>query len=302
MESILGFFLIAIIIVIPFLLTAWNIFVLGQYLAKKEEKNHYKVIEVIAMCIGMFYLYMYTEINDIVQSASWDAQLYNSQLHSFISPDAFLTIGIISVVAFVGYLSIRFIPACKQTPIVSALGISAVYSGTGICVLFCIQTCSDFFLTLLPINCIIIFVKSVYILVRQKNELLQNGKSSTKYKKLSSILNKATNLPWIALILVIPLLGIIVAVLFLFGQEPASIIIAWTETTDWTMSLKTPPQNIQYDEHYLCTVAAGGHKKIVKPIRTGMRHGHRVVANRQLCVANAFEQILIEKKPYFTNW
>ena len=28
-----------------------------------------------------------------------------------------------------------------------------------------------------------------------------------------------------------------------------------------------------------------------------MRHGHRVVVNRQLCIANAFEQVLEEKTP-----
>src|SRR5699024_6584727 len=96
---------------------------------------------------------------------------------------------------------------------------------------------------------------------------LQTGIHTTKYKKLSSLVNKATNLPWLALILVIPLLGIIIAILLLFGQEPNSIVKAWTETADWTMSQKIAPQNIQYDEHYLCTVAAGGHTKVVKPIR-----------------------------------
>lgn len=67
----------------------------------------------------------------------------------------------------------------------------------------------------------------------------------------------------------IPLLGVIILILLLFGQEPNSVIKAWTETADWTMSQKTAPQNIFYDEHYLCTVAAGGHQKVVKPIRTG---------------------------------
>ena len=38
---------------------------------------------------------------------------------------------------------------------------------------------------------------------------------------------------------------------------------------------------------------------MVKPIRLGMRHGHQVVVNRQLCIANAFEQILEEKTPGF---
>ena len=46
-------------------------------------------------------------------------------------------------------------------------------------------------------------------------------------------------------------------------------------------------------------MAAGGHQKIVKPIRMGVRHGHPVIVNRQLCVANAFEQVLEEKTPHF---
>ena len=31
----------------------------------------------------------------------------------------------------------------------------------------------------------------------------------------------------------------------------------------------------------------------------GIRHGHPVVVNRQLCIANAFEQVLEEKTPRF---
>ena len=38
---------------------------------------------------------------------------------------------------------------------------------------------------------------------------------------------------------------------------------------------------------------------MVKPLRMGKRHGHDVVVNRQLMVANAFEQILEEKTPTF---
>lgn len=94
-----------------------------------------------------------------------------------------------------------------------------------------------------------------------------------------------------------PLLGILIAVLTLFGQAPDSIIQAWTETSDWTLSQQVAPQNIHMDMHYLCTVAAGGHKKVVKPLRVGKRHGHRVLVNRQLCIANAFEQLLEERIP-----
>ncbi len=42
-----------------------------------------------------------------------------------------------------------------------------------------------------------------------------------------------------------------------------------------------------------------GMKKVVKPQRMGVRHGHPVVVNRQLCIANAFEQVLEEKTPRF---
>ena len=51
------------------------------------------------------------------------------------------------------------------------------------------------------------------------------------------------------------------------------------------------------DTHYLCTAAARGHPKLVRPLRVGRRHGHTVLVNRQLCVANAFEQLLMERAP-----
>ena len=96
-----------------------------------------------------------------------------------------------------------------------------------------------------------------------------------------------------------PLLGIVLCFLMLFGQKPDYLIKAWTETADWRLSQKTAPPNLYKDQHYLCTVAAGGHNRILKPIRMGERHGHRVVVNRQLCIANAFEQILEERTPRF---
>lgn len=63
------------------------------------------------------------------------------------------------------------------------------------------------------------------------------------------------------------------------------------------MSRQTALPNLPADGHYLCTVAARGHSRIVKPLRMGERHGHLIVVNRQLCIANAFEQIIEEKMP-----
>ena len=115
--------------------------------------------------------------------------------------------------------------------------------------------------------------------------------------KLNIWLSDSTRWPLGGLLLALPLLGICLALLALFGQMPDRFVRAWTETADWGLSQKTPPQNAFYDEHYLCTVAAGGHRKIVRPMRHGERHGHHVIVNRQLCIANAFEQLLEERQP-----
>lgn len=56
---------------------------------------------------------------------------------------------------------------------------------------------------------------------------------------------------------------------------------------------------MEYVGHYLCTVAAGGHRKLVRPERMGMRNGTAIVVNRQLAIANAFEELLQQKLPRF---
>ncbi|MCB9686465.1 MAG: hypothetical protein H6738_08820 [Alphaproteobacteria bacterium] len=69
---------------------------------------------------------------------------------------------------------------------------------------------------------------------------------------------------------------------------------AFTETCGWTMSTLVPPPT---DCHYLCTVAAQGHPWLVRPTRMGTRRGQPIVVNRQLAVANAFEDLIHERWP-----
>ena len=61
--------------------------------------------------------------------------------------------------------------------------------------------------------------------------------------------------------------------------------------------LSTVPIEILPGGHYLCTVAARGHPWLVKPERIGVRRGTRIVVNRQLAIANAFEDLLHERWP-----
>lgn len=131
------------------------------------------------------------------------------------------------------------------------------------------------------------------------NQLNQtrSAKDRAVLSSFQKILQQSTNWPWLGIIFCLPLLGALLFILILFGQKPDYLIKAWTETADWNLSEKVAPVNLQVDEHYLCTVAATGHRGLVKPIRKGVRHGHEVVVNRQLEVANAFEELLAVKCP-----
>ncbi|MDE6776131.1 MAG: hypothetical protein K2J37_07565, partial [Ruminococcus sp.] len=99
--------------------------------------------------------------------------------------------------------------------------------------------------------------------------------------------------------LIFPIAAVLEILSMIFGQGPDGFIKAFTMTADWTFSTQIPPPSLEYDGHYLCTVAAGGHKKIVKPLRYGKRLGDTIIVNRQLLIANAFEDLIAEKTPEF---
>lgn len=102
----------------------------------------------------------------------------------------------------------------------------------------------------------------------------------------------------VLLVLALPVLVVITSLLLLFGQKPDSLIQAFTETYKHGFSQLTYQcNNAQCGGHFLCSVAAKGHTQVVKPIRYGERHQHPIICNRQLLVANAFEELIEEKLP-----
>lgn len=108
----------------------------------------------------------------------------------------------------------------------------------------------------------------------------------------------ARRIPLVGFVLLWPLAGVAMLVLLLLGQQPDAAVRAFTETADWALSTKVgPPPVPGPDTHYLCTVAAGGHPQVVRPLRAGVRHGHRITVNRQLLVANAFEDLVASRWP-----
>ncbi len=292
--AIWGLLFILVTVVIP---SGFNLLLLFLKPLKAAKKIIVFMLELICILFGAFCTLFFCSID--IMRADWFEQLHNSEKHSPLLLEAVPTFFALMSVALIGYIVLRVVKIDKMPPLCAVLCISAMYIGVIECILWCIQISKEpqVLYYILPANLILIFVRTVRDVVLQRLESREMSDKDDKF--FPRILSNAKHWTWIAVVLSAPLLGVIVVILLLFGQKPDAVIKMWTETADWTMSSKIPPQNIYFDEHYLCTVAAGGHRRIVKPLRTGLRHGHRVVVNRQLMIANAFEQLIEERTPHF---
>lgn len=307
-----GAILIGGFMVLPFSLTAAEIFLLV-----KGWKNHeiYKKgisFDLAGIVLGLFYSLLFLSCFDhVVFDSDWTDQLVNAQTHSPIDARSVVTVMVIALVAVTGYLLVNLIPLRKLPPLALVLGMAAMYLGVIECVVWGIQVFRgnymEFYLLLYPFNCILLAARTVSHKMWEWDRMMEEDETRREYYSerkgfihgCNRFLADSRRWPLAAFLLMWPLLGILIGILLLFGQRPDAAIRAFTETSDWNLSQRVAPQNVHYDEHYLCTVAAGGHERIVKPRRLGVRHGHQVIVNRQLCVANAFEQILEERTPRF---
>lgn len=250
-----------------------------------------------------------------------------SSLHAPLSREHILTILVLFAVGMVSYFFLKTREQ-KAAPLAKVLAMAGVYLGIAVNLLFIIQLFgvtadNEIFMNalpfdvllmmLVPVNYIILAVVQLLRTVREQSrrfaaeergELFEEESSMEPYKSrflndCSRVLARSRRWALYALLLTLPLLCVIVVILLLCGQKPDSAIRAFTETSDWTLSTKISPPEVMVDAHYLCTVALRGHEKLVRPTRMGLRRGERIVVNRQLCVANAFEQLLEERTPRF---
>lgn len=294
----------------PFLLSIRNVVTMLLLPQTKRDKKVTRLYDGITIGLGVCYSFLYESIVDqYIMKAQWWQRLWGTQLHQPVWTESWVTIAVLSLAGVFGYLLLTFVPLHKLPPLLTVFGIAGMYLGTAQCILWCIQvSANDIGLCVFPANCILIAVRTIRVKMQEWREMQEEegrledsreGQEGACRNRSGwyRVLYNATYWPLLAFLLMWPLLGVLLAWLVLFGQRPDAVIKAWTETADWRLSAQTAPPNVQIDEHYLCTVAAGGHKRVVKPIRMGKRHGHLVVVNRQLCIANAFEQILEERMP-----
>lgn len=304
MEQFIEILLVFLFVVVPVILTVINavLLVLPRKKQHLVKENVALFIEMLTIILGILLTILYLSIINVTNS-DWWVVLVNNQRHTPIASKSLPTIITLAVLGLGGYLILRLVPLNKLTPLLIAFSIAALYLGMFLATLWGIQMMTyeplDYLLLLFPINCLLIGLKTIKLTVEKwRNiDILTKATTDGMIHWLYLLVSHSRHWYWLGFMLALPLLGLVIIVLALFGQEPDSIIQAWTQTSNWRLSQQISPPNVQYDEHYLCTVAANGHRKIVKPQRMGIRHGHIVTVNRQLCIANAFEQVLAEKMP-----
>ena len=262
---------------------------------KKKKKQ-----PTIVLWFGLFGCFLEAIFIFIVKEMTfydWSEPLINSQKHALIWSGAYPTFFTFAALTLLALITYTYRDANSLSPLANIFCISGILGGVVLLLVFDnqLQVASfhTFFLLIYSINLLWVRIKEWQ---EDRTEIIYENRLLQYFHQL---LNKSRNWPWLAVLLALPTLVLVVLILMLFGQQPDSMIKAWTDTADWAFSQKIPPQNLIIDEHYLCTVAAGGHEKVVKPQRMGVRHSHPVVVNRQLCIANAFEQVLEEKTPGF---
>ena len=262
-----------------------------------KKKKQQPTIVLWFGLLGCFLEAIFIYIVKEMTFYEWNEPLINSQKHALIWSGAYPTFFTFAALTLLALIIYSYRDANSLSPLANVFCISGILGGVVLLLVFDnqLQVASfhTFFLLIYPIHLLWVRIREWQ---QDRTEMAYENRLLQWFHQL---LNKSRNWPWLAVLVALPTLALVVLILMLFGQQPDSMIKAWTNTADWAFSQKIPPQNLIIDEHYLCTVAAGGHEKVVKPQRMGVRHGHPVVVNRQLCIANAFEQVLEEKTPRF---
>lgn len=296
-------------VVIPGGLTVWNVY----NLFSKKPKREVLVSWLTILIGGIFYLLLFDLLFET--AGDWYQAIYVVQVHYAISSQYRLGIILPIFVGAIGLTILISVAAEKLPPLVSAFSVASVVLLNVVQIAFAIQISKNvidekmavigllfyvyhFNIFILSVSAVRKQIKQQLEIYRQMNFPKEESRHSFTgwlYSKINRF-SKYTILLFACLFFLIAILEII---FILVGQGADAPIKAFTDTADWTFSQQIPPPPLEYDGHYLCTVAAGGHTKIVKPLRYGTRRGTTIIVNRQLCIANAFEDYIQEKLPRF---
>ncbi len=237
---------------------------------------------------------------------------FNELFYTPLNHNHILTIAFLYVVSAIGYW-FSVISGEKAPPLMRALSLLAMAQGVVLCLFLAIQLgpFSVFgfvpILITFPLLAPHLFMMLLVVELRRRFHLqveaINKKEEDETYDSLiihqmeEGLKSNASKHP-VLFLLLIPFIALQQAILLIFGQEPTSFIKAFSETTTYTFSNHLPPPD-PGGGHYLCTIASRGNKRLVKPIRKGIRDGRMIDVNRQLMIANAFEESLMWYFPLF---
>ncbi len=284
----------------PLILTAFNMINLFKKKKIKED-----VIDILTFVFGIL---LSTILYKVLDFKDYDDAIYigvDTVVHAPIASWSMPTVIGILILGIISYILIK-VRKTELPPLVIVFSMSGIMICSIFMVVLIIQLLQSLFtgliimyLIIFPINYILCSIRAIIETMKyyKKKEIIPKEYNNKILNKCNKILNNISAWPILAIIFTVPLSIILICILVLFGQRPDEAIQAFLETSDWTLSQKISPPPVEYDAHYLCTVSLRGHKELVKPTRIGIRHGKKIVVNRQLCIANAFEDVIQEKTP-----
>ncbi len=287
-----------VLIGIPVILTVSNIALLFAENRFKTPIIH--VIDIAIFALGILYTMLLTSYSCFYE---WSEQIYPSETYTPISFEALPTFLCICAIAVLAYLVLRFLDE-RLPPIIASLCYGGIFLGVCFTIVLTVQLWCDIrnpetaLYLLFPYNYILCSVRLIRKTAAKYAQRIANTSYDHKLLQLcKAFLGRSVSFTIVSFLTAIPLLIAAIVILLLFGQQPDSVIKMFTETAEWTLSQKIPPPRLDYQGHYLCTVAACGDEKVVKPLRAGKRNHELIIVNRQLLVANAFEDLIAERTP-----
>ena len=286
---------------LPLFFTVINVIRLFENAPKELDRPLFDVLTVvIGSLLSVF------DLDGLGLGVEYDVPLtVHGEFHTPIAGEYRFSFFFLFFIAMVCIVLLSVITK-RKPPLFAAMLIAGVYMGNVLDILLVIQllkNMDNFFTVMMlvfPMNYMLMSVRLIRREIKAQTGYLSNSAEKSGFMGwLNKLLTKSLGWYLISFVAMIPLLAVMLLILVLFGQRPDSIVKAFTETADWTFSQQIPPPPDYSQGHYLCTVAAGGHAKLVKPQRMGLRRGDKIVVNRQLCVANAFEELIQDKLPRF---
>ncbi|MDE5854828.1 MAG: hypothetical protein K2H19_07180, partial [Ruminococcus sp.] len=301
-DNIFGLLITGFFLIYPLIITGlniWNFF--------KKDKIQEFFFDVFCSFAGLFLtVLLIAGLLDIMKK-DYNEAVYVGYLHNVLHSEYQITIVTVIILGYLGLLILGLFKPEKLSPIISAVSIACTALGIIAGFFVYIQLSTNFeplhlYCWLYLANMILLAIRRINFHITEHVRLVNERETVFRSKFgawLGKIMSKVSTMTLFSFALIFPIVVILEILFIIFGQGPDGFIKAFTMTADWTFSTQTPPPPIEYEGHYLCTVSAGGHKKVVKPIRYGIRRNQKIIINRQLLTANAFEDLIMEKLPKF---